>query len=318
MGIARLAAQSELLEAKSRVEYFELETRRWIGRCSGSRMPFEWTINPYRGCEFGCQYCYARYTHEFMELHDGRDFERRIFAKRWNAAAFRADLGKIPRKDTIALGTATDPYQPAERRFRLTRRMLEVFAREQGRRLGITTKSDLVTRDAELLAAIARANFLTVNVTITTVDAALARLLEPYAPRPDLRLIAVEKLSRAGVPVGVFASPVLPLINDGEESLEAVARAAQTAGARYFGGNLLFLKPCAGRIFFPFLEAHFPHLVRRYRERFDASAFLRGAYPETISARLAAIRKRTGLARSAPDYRPELWQGEPQLELPWR
>ena len=145
-------------------------------------MPFEWTINPYRGCEFGCKYCYARYTHEFMELRAPLDFERAIFAKEFDARAFSRELRAVKAEDWIAIGTATDPYQPAERRYCLTQRVLEVFLRREGFQLAITTKSDLVARDAELLAAVGVRNRVRVNITVTTLDAGLARLLEPMAP----------------------------------------------------------------------------------------------------------------------------------------
>ncbi|MGH9594304.1 MAG: radical SAM protein, partial [Bryobacteraceae bacterium] len=170
VGIARLAAGSPTLEAKRQTEYFELETRKFIGRCSGSRMPFRWTLNPYRGCEFGCKYCYARYAHEFMELRDPDLFEHKIYVKRFDAALFRQELRRIPRQDLIWMGTATDPYQPAERRFGVSRQILEVLIHEQGRRFGITTKSDLVARDAPLLAEIARANVMQVHLSVTTLD----------------------------------------------------------------------------------------------------------------------------------------------------
>jgi DNA repair photolyase len=197
VGIARLAADSECLESKRRVEYFELQTRRFITHCISKRaMPFEWTINPYRGCEFGCKYCYARYTHEFMELRDPVQFETLIYAKEWSEAAFRDELRRIPRDQHIAIGTATDPYQPAERRFGVTRKILKVFAAESGRSLSITTKSDAVARDADLLAGISTRNAVSVNMTVTTVDEELARLLEPFAPRPGLRIAAVRKLAK--------------------------------------------------------------------------------------------------------------------------
>src|SRR5579864_9573620 len=130
VGIARLAASSDLLEAKKQVEYLELETRRFIGRGSG-RMRSIFTVNPYRGCEFGCKYCYARYAHEFMELRDPELFERKIYAKRFQKQAFRAELRRLKPGETIWIGTATDPYQPAERRFRITRGILEVFSLER-------------------------------------------------------------------------------------------------------------------------------------------------------------------------------------------
>src|SRR5437870_964923 len=167
IGIARLASESELLEAKRSVEYFEISTRSILNRTKPN-MPFRWTINPYRGCEFGCKYCYARYTHEFMEMPPA-DFEDKIYAKAYPAHLLRQELSRIDRKDAIAIGTATDPYQPAERRFRRTRAILEVFARQRGWRLGVTTKSDLILRDLDLLRAIARANILGINLTITTL-----------------------------------------------------------------------------------------------------------------------------------------------------
>ncbi len=168
MGIARLAAYSPVLEAKRSVQYFEIPARSILNRTKPN-MPFQWTINPYRGCEFGCKYCYARYTHEYMEMRP-EEFEDKIYAKSSAAHLLRQELRRVDRKDHIAIGTATDPYQPAERRFGRTRGILEVFARERGRYLGITTKSALVLRDLDLLQEIARANVLGVNLTITTLD----------------------------------------------------------------------------------------------------------------------------------------------------
>jgi len=314
IGIARLAAESEVLEHKRRVEYLELPVRSFIGRCSSRRVPFEWTINPYRGCEFRCKYCYARYTHEFMELRNPEDFEQKIFAKKWNEAEFRAELKKIPRHVDIAIGSATDPYQPAERRYGITRKMLEAAAGERGRRFWITTKSDLVVRDCDVLEQIARANRIQVNMTVTTMNERLARLLEPYAPRPSLRMAAVRKLSEARIRCGVLCCPVMPWINDSEASLEAVARAAAGAGAVAFYGNVLFLKPCARQVFLPFVERQFPSLFRRYRERFEKSAFLRGDYPRMIQQRVQAIRERHGLTGRSFQYETETFADE-QLTL---
>lgn len=292
VGIAKQAAEASLLESKRRVEYRELETRRYITRCNVERMPFAWTINPYRGCEFGCKYCYARYTHEFMELRDPKQFEEKIFAKKWDEAEFRKELLAIPHGQQIALGTATDPYQPAERRYGVTRKMLEVFARSRGRQLGIITKGDLVARDADVLAEIGRNNDVGVTLTITTMDEALARSLEPYAPRPALRVEAMAKLSAAGVPCGAQCSPLLPLINDSEQSIDAVGKAAAGAGAIWFHGHALFLKPCAKEVFFPFMEEHFPKLARRYHERYDHEAYLSGEYPKLVRERILAVRER--------------------------
>ena len=315
VGIAKLASEADHLESKRRVEYLEIETRKFIGRASGRKMPFEWTINPYRGCEFGCKYCYARFTHEFMELRETEQFETRIFAKEFNADRFRTELRKLPKGEGICLGTATDPYQPAERRFRVTRKLLEVFAMEEGHTLSITTKSDLVARDADLLREIGEKNCLHVFLTITTTDDRLARLLEPYAPRPGLRLDALSKLTAAGVRVVVLASPMMPLINDSPGNLDRVAKAISERGAQYMMGGVLFLKPCAQRAFFPFLEAEFPHLLRRYRERYERGAFLKGDYPDTIAKRVEAARQTYGLTQRPGPYQPTSWMGEPQLSL---
>ena len=315
VGIARLASESDVLEQKRRVEYRDLETRRFIGPCSGQGKPFEWTVNPYRGCEFGCKYCYARYAHEFMELRETEQFERIIFAKTFDSDAFRRELRRIPHHETIAIGTATDPYQPAERRYGLTRKILEICSEEQGRKFGLATKSDLVARDVDVWKAIAERNEVYINVTITTADEKLARILEPYAPRPSLRLDAIRVLTRAGIPVTVLACPVMPLINDSVASLGAVAAAAAEAGAVYMYGNVLFLKPCAQKAFFPMLEENFPHLVRRYRERYERKAYLKGPYVESIAKRMIEVREKHGLNRKPAARASQVWSDYGQLDL---
>jgi DNA repair photolyase len=314
IGIAKMAAESERLAAKAQVEYFEIGARSILNRTKPG-MPFQWTINPYRGCEFGCQYCYARYTHEYMGMEDGREFESKIYAKAAAPEILRRELRKVDRKEAIAIGTATDPYQPAERRFERTRGILEVFAQEKGRRVSLTTKSDLVARDIDVLKEVARRNVLSVNVTITTLHGRLARLMEPRAPRPDLRLGAVRQLAAAGICTGVFPNPILPMITDSEDSLHSLASAARHAGAQYFGGGPLFLMPSAQKIFFPFLERRFPKLAPAYRAMYARSAYLRGGYREDLRQRVARVRQRHGLAAAPLEYRPELWEGEEQGTL---
>ncbi|MGZ5172472.1 MAG: radical SAM protein, partial [Burkholderiales bacterium] len=210
IGIARLAAEGETLREGHNVEYFTLPAKSLLNRCVSNRqMPFTWTINPYRGCEFGCRYCYARYTHEFMEMRDGMEFEQKIYVKQHAAGLLRHDLRRVKPNESIALGTATDPYQPAERRYEVTRGILEEFARHRGFELGIVTKSNLIVRDLDVLKEVAKTNRLSVHVTVTTLDVDLARILEPRAPRPDLRMDAVRTLAQAGLRVGVSCSPVV-------------------------------------------------------------------------------------------------------------
>src|SRR4051812_40138542 len=199
VGIARLAAHGESVRQGHDVEYFTLPVRSLLNRCSGSRMPFTWTINPYRGCEFACKYCYARYTHEFMEMRDAIEFEQKIYAKQHAAELLRQELRRVKPGEDIAIGTATDPYQPIERKLEITRAILQEFARHSGLEIGIVTKSALVARDIDVLQQIRQRNHITVNFTVTTVDADLARILEPRAPRPDLRLEALGKLRGAGI-----------------------------------------------------------------------------------------------------------------------
>ena len=312
VGIARLAAESEVLDTKRVVRYSEIGCKSLLNRTSG--MPFEWSLNPYRGCEFACRYCYARYTHEFMELRQSEDFENQIYAKSDIAGILRRELKRIDGRKGIAIGTATDPYQPAERRYERTRAALEVFAEHRGVNLSITTKSDLVKRDIDLFKKIAQNNSFSVNMTITTTDTALARLLEPRAPRPELRLRTVAALAEAGIAVGVYPNPIMPLITDQEHRLDELAKAARAHGASYFGGGILFLMPCSKKVFFPFVEKYFPHLLRRYQERFENNAYLKGPYRETVRERVAGIRMRHGLG-SAPVPHPSVAMVETQQSL---
>jgi DNA repair photolyase len=271
VGIARLAAAAPEIDARNGVEYHDLPCRTLVSRCDSRRVPFDFTINPYRGCMLGCVYCYARYTHEFMELEEWLDFERKVFVKSGAREALIRDLRRLDlRGKTIAIGTATDPYQPAERRYRLTRALLEVLAGRRGLELSLTTKSDLVTRDVDLLARVSERNDLHVNVTITTPHYALARQIEPRAPRPDKRLAAVERLATAGVKVGVFLMPLLPRINDAPADLELLFRLAKEAGAQYLVSQVLFLRDCSKKRFFPFIEESFPELLPDYRRLYGA------------------------------------------------
>ena len=315
VGIARLASQGESVRQGHEVEYFTLPVKSLLNRCTSERVPFTWTINPYRGCEFACKYCYARYTHEFMEMRDGVEFEQKIYAKQHAADLLRQELRKVKSGEDIALGTATDPYQPIEKKLEITRSILQEFARHSGLEIGIVTKSAMVERDTDLLGEIAKRNQLCVNITVTTTDAVLARILEPRAPRPDLRLEALKKLRSAGVRAGVICAPVLPGITDAPRQLEDVVGMAAAAGACHVHCNPLFLKPCSAAVFLPFLKEHFPQLVPAYEKRFADRAFLPAAYRKRISALFSHLRVKYKIRHDSGWHWEPPAESEVQLQL---
>ncbi len=307
VGIARLAACSPPAETRrkspERPEYFVLPVRSILNRCNSNRVPFEWTINPYRGCEFACKYCYARYTHEYMEL-DGSEFEKKIYVKKDAAPLLAQDVSRKysysseksngERPDHIAIGTATDPYQPAEREYGVTRACLEELAKHEGLSISIITKSNQIVRDIDVLKKIAARSSLQIDITVTTLRSRLARLLEPRAPQPHLRLAAVKELREAGLQVGVSASPLVPGITDGDGELEAVAAAAKEAGAQWFFSGVLFLMPSSAKQFLPFVREKFPRMARQYEQWYSKNGYAPEEYRRKASERVARIRRMYG------------------------
>jgi DNA repair photolyase len=304
-------------EAKRGTEYFLLPVKSILNHCDSENVPFRWTVNPYRGCEFGCKYCYARYTHEYMDI-DGGEFETKIYVKKDAGALVDRDLSteKIW-GEQIAIGTATDPYQPAEREFGGTRAILEKMVQREGLSLSITTKSDQVVRDIDLLRRIADRSSITVNMSITTIRVRLARMLEPRAPRPDLRLQAVSKLREAGISAGVLAMPILPGITDSEKDLDALARAARDAGAQWLAGRVLFLMPASLKQFMPFLDEKFPKLSKQYREWYGRYENIPQFYGKEIAARVEKVRRKYELGVRTPADTSRAWKS-PQMQLVWQ
>jgi DNA repair photolyase len=296
------------------VEFIEMPVRTVLNRCQNLRMPFRWTINPYRGCEFGCVYCYARYTHEFLELRDPMDFERRIFVKRMAAQVLSHTLARTPiGSDPIAIGTATDPYQPAERKYGLTRSMLEVFAQLGGLDLSITTKSALVLRDLDLLRAINSRSRLSVNFSLITLNRRLQRTLEPRAPRPALRLRALAELSRAGIRCNLLMMPMIPGLTDMPAAIESVVRAARRAGASAVWWRSLFLKPAAARRFIPFIKEHFPEVAPRIDEFYARAVYAPRGYDERLGALFDRLRAKYGFTVDHRDRREPARAAKPAL-----
>jgi DNA repair photolyase len=314
VGIARLAASSPCAEAKRGTEYFLLPVKSILNQCNSTRVPFRWTVNPYRGCEFGCKYCYARYTHEYMEI-DGSEFETKIYVKQDAGPLAERDLGcERIWGEHIAIGTATDPYQPAEKEFGATRAILEKMAEREGLSLSITTKSNQVLRDIDLLKRISQKSALSVNLSITTLKTRLARLLEPRAPRPDLRLEAVRKLREAGIAAGVLAMPILPGLTDREEDLDALARRVSETGAQWFAANVLFLMPASLRQFLPFLREKFPKLVKQYGAWYGRYGNAPEEYRKEIAERVERLRRKHGLGSRPGRTGTRPWRS-PQMHL---
>ena len=290
-----------LLGQRRGVSFFELPCRSLLNRCTSERMPFQWTINPYRGCEFGCTYCYARYSHEFLGMEEWLDFQQKILVKRSAPALLPKELTS-ERMDgkALAIGTVTDPYQPAEREFRITRGILETLVRARNLTLSITTKSALITRDLELLGEIASRSRLSINVSLITLNRRLARILEPRAPTPERRLATVRKLADAGLKVGVFSMPVLPGLTDSARGLEALIKAAAGAGATHFVAQMLFLRGSALKGFLPRLEKDFPALASRYRREYARSAYQSHGVRERLSLMVSELKRKHGLSAPRP------------------
>ena len=282
--------------------------RTIIARNDSPDIPFTQSINPYQGCEHGCIYCYARPSHAYLDLSPGLDFETKLFAKPDAAKLLRAELAKPGYVcDPIALGTNTDPYQPIEREWKVTRSILEVLA-ETRHPFSIVTKNALVERDLDLIAPMAAAGLARVYLSITTLDADLARKLEPRASAPARRVQALRSLTGAGVPTGVMVAPVIPQLND--RDLEAILEAAAAAGARHAGWVLLRLPREVAPLFRQWLDAHHPlraehvmSLVQQLRggrdndPRFGARMRGSGPYADLIEQRFALACRRFGLVR---------------------
>ena len=280
-----------------------------------------WSLNPYVGCEFGCTYCYARYAHRYVveRAHDAgklsddefrefrgpqgwEAFERRIFVKERTLGALESDLQRYFRSAgrshaqpaPIVIGTATDPYQPAERHFRITRRILERLACCEGLNLGIITKSPLIARDLDVLRDIQARNDLEVYVSLITVDAPLIRKVEARSPMPAVRLRALKRLTDGRINAGLIVAPVLPGITDDVPQLEALFRAAREAGARFVHAGPLRLYPAVRDRYLPVLEKHFPHLAGRYRRAYARQSSAPREYAAALARRIKQLQRRFG------------------------
>jgi DNA repair photolyase len=288
------------------VEYLHVRARSIISEVPrASRMPFRYTINPYRGCSHACTYCFARPTHEYLGLNGLEDFERRIVVKINAVQRLAAELARPSwGGEHIAMGTSTDPYQQAEGRYKLTRGILEKLA-EARNPFSVLTKSTMILRDIDVFAAAAEHTEVKANLSIGTLDEAVWHTSEPGTPPPLRRVEAVARLNEAGVPCGVLIAPILPGISDGDEQLSAVVRACVEAGAVSISSIGLHLRPGVRELFMPWLERVRPDLVERYRALYGSrSGYLARDEQERISARVRAfVQEFGGCARSPRESR---------------
>jgi DNA repair photolyase len=282
-------------------------------------LSFDRSINPYRGCEHGCSYCYARPTHAFLGHSAGLDFETKLYAKINAAELLERELSNphyVPK--IIALGAVTDPYQPIEREHRISRRILEVLERAN-HPVGIVTKSALVARDIDILALMASRGLAKVALSVTTLDRKVARRMEPRAATPAKRLEVISRLAQAGIPVTVMVAPIIPALNDHE--IEAILEAAHAAGAREAGYVLLRLPYELKDLFREWLATDFPHRAKRvvnilrsmhggkdYTAEFGLRQRGSGPYAEQIAARFRLVVKRLAMNREINRLRTDLFQ----------
>jgi DNA repair photolyase len=294
------------------IEFIEVEAKTVLNHVPGVRLPFNWTINPYRGCSHACVYCFARATHWFLDLGAGRDFETKILVKVNVVEVLRAQLAARRWKgEHIAMGTNTDPYQAAEGKFRLMPGIIRALT-DFRNPFSILTKGTMLLRDLDLLCAAAEVTDVHASYSIGSLDERAWRLAEPGTPHPRKRIEAVAQLNRVGIPCGVLMAPILPGINDQPDVLKRTAEAAVNAGATHVYPILLHLRPRVKEVFMEWLEREFPGLVPRYEDMYRGRAYADAAAQQANSARVNAILRaapRTGSARTPSRWRPRTGVG---------
>jgi DNA repair photolyase len=255
------------------IEFIEVEAKSIINHVPGNYLPFNWTINPYRGCSHACSYCFARSTHTYMDMNAGRDFETKIVVKVNAGDRLRKELRARKWKgEHIAMGTATDPYQRGEGRYKLMPQIIGALS-EVGNPFSILTKGTLILRDLDLLRRAAEVTDVSCAFSIGTLDEDVWRSSEPGTPHPRKRMEAVKRINDAGIPCGVMVAPILPGISDGIEQLKSVVDAAVDAGASHVTPIMLHLRPNVKEVYMEWLATEYPHLVDRYEAMYARSAY---------------------------------------------
>ncbi|MGH2697754.1 MAG: radical SAM protein, partial [Actinomycetota bacterium] len=273
------------------ITFIEVESKSIINHVPGDRLPFNYTINPYRGCSHACSYCFARTTHTYLDMNAGHDFESKIVVKVNAPELLRKELRARKWKgDHIAMGTATDPYQRAEGRYKLMPRIIETLTTFRNQ-FSILTKGTLIIRDLELLRSAAEVTEVSTALSIGTLDEDAWARSEPGTPHPRKRIETVRRLNEAGIPCGVMLAPILPGITDDSDQLRAVIEAAFEAGATHVSPILLHLRPGVKEEYMGWLEQHYPELVPRYMSLYDRRSYARASDREALSNKVETIKK---------------------------
>ena len=294
-------------------EVQEIHCKTLLNRLNIPTFPFRWTLNPYRGCRHACTYCYARGTHEFWGMDAGQDFEKRVFAKVNAPEVLREELRRPKwRGEAIAIGTASDPYEPAEAQYGLTRRILQVLT-EFKNPASITTKGVLARRDADVLQELYQVADVKVVFSVGNIEEEIWKQTEPGTPNPMARLEAMQFLVESGIPAGVMMAPLLPGVSDSWEQIDAVARAAAEYKAQFLGANVLFLKPGSKEWFMPLIREAYPHLLPGYAKLYRKNTYAPKEYTKKVLQVVDDARARWGLPASIPAK--NLKSRQQQLEM---
>ncbi len=281
--------------------FYEVQAKSIINRVPASaRVPFSWTINPYRGCQHACAYCFARNTHTYLDLDAGRDFDSKVVVKVNAADLLRRELAAPRwRGEHIAMGTNVDCYQRAEGRYRLMPGIIEALA-AAANPFSILTKGTLVLRDADLLARAAEVTDVGLNVSAGIIDKSISRSLEPGAPDPDRRLSVCAALNRRGLPCGVLMGPVVPFLTDSPDQLDLAVRKIAAAGAVHVSPIVLHLRPGAREWFLGWLRRHHPELLGAYRDLYGTGAYAPAVYQRRVAQQVARLASQYGVGRASP------------------
>ncbi len=279
---------------------------------AGPTMGFHYSLNPYRGCSHACRYCYARESHTYLDLNVAEDFEQQLFVKENLRERLRSELIRVPLDAVIAVGTVTDPYQPLEGRHQLTRTAIELLA-ESGHAFTLTTKSPLIERDLDLLEPLGRRGQLGVHISLMSLDRELLHRLEPGTSPPARRLEMIRRVHERGIPVGTFAAPIIPVLTDGKESLDALFEALKDAGSDWIMTSSTRLSAAIRPYFFDQVHAFDPAAAETIRSLYHDTQFVDQAYRRRLETLLRTLYQRHHMSRTGPLLRP--YRTEAQMEF---